>query len=51
MANNDAAFGMRPTRMIGGESILVDKAVTESPQTMEQVSSRVTWLPRLPEVV
>ena len=43
MANQDAAFGLRPIGRIGGTPLLVDKTDTESPQTTVHLSSKVTW--------
>lgn len=47
MANQDAAFGMRPVRMVGGAPIREDKADIESPLTMALLSSKEIWLPKL----
>ncbi len=47
MANQDAAFGMRPARMVGEPLTPADKADTESPLTMARLYSKGIWLLKL----
>ena len=43
MANQDAAFGLRPVGRIGGTPFTGGQTDTESPQTTVHLSSKVTW--------